>query len=158
MALFCSQLKHNNEENSHLDIEHAFLIGFLKNVGICSAINSYKAYCEEGYYLDFDIAREIFETLSKETSHLILKKWRFDRDFIQVSSHPVEPVSEDRISYFDIAKMATHLLMFKQNDARLSEHDIELTLAGAEAMYELTNLKETEFRQKIKNVFTGLNL
>ncbi len=158
MALVCSRLKHNSEENQHLDVEQAFLIGLLANIGVHNAIKSYTAYCKEGHYLDFDIAREVFETVSKETSHLILKKWHYDTDFIQVSSHCPQVTSEDGIRYLDIAKMATHLLMFKKKDAHLSEHDLELTLEGAEAMYDLCNLKETEFRQQIKDVLEGLNL
>lgn len=152
MALLCKKLKSYDKDAHHLDVEKALLIGLLADIGIYSVINAYRIYCEEGNYLDFEIARHIFWRVNKETSHYILKNWDFDQDFINVASeHPVHRL-EEKINYFDIAKMANHLLMFRNKDKNIHEHEIELTLAGAETMYELTNLKDAEFQKQLHDV------
>lgn len=152
MALLCKKLKGYDEDTDHLEVEKALLIGLLADIGIYSAIHTYKMYCDEGNYLDFDIARHVFWNVNKDTSHYILKNWNFDQDFIDVSCHRTLRPDDEKISYLDIATMANHLLMFRNEDENIHEHNIELTLAGAETMYELTNLEESDFRQQLLDV------
>lgn len=60
--------------------------------------------------------------------------------------------AEDDITYLDIAKMANHLLLFRANDEDIADHEVEITLAGAEALYELSNLNENDFRSQLTNI------
>lgn len=52
----------------------------------------------------------------------------------------------------DIAKMTNHLLMFRNKDENIDAHELEMTLAGAEVMYELSNLKEAEFADQLHDM------
>lgn len=152
MALLCKKLKHYDEQYKYLDVKKSLLIGLLANIGIYSAVSIYKKYCAEGNYLNFEIATHVFENISKDASQFILKYWGFDIDFIEVSLNKKIKPSHNQISYFDIATMANHLLMFRNKDNNIKKHDIELTLAQAEVMYELTNLTEQEFRHQLDDI------
>ncbi|WP_028024168.1 HDOD domain-containing protein [Enterovibrio calviensis] len=152
MALLCQKVKSFDDEATALEVEKALLIGLLADIGIYSAIKAYQQYSDEGNYLDFEIASHVFFSVSKEASRFILKNWGFDADFIEVSlNRRIRKKSED-ITYLDVAKMANHLLMFRAKDDDIDEHEVEITLAGAEALYELSNLNENEFRHQINNI------
>lgn len=152
MALLCQKIRSYDDENRHLEIEKSLLIGLVADIGFYSAVKAYQNYLEEGNYLDLDIARHVFLQVSKEASRFILTAWGFDEDFIEVSiNRRVRRAVED-ISYLDVAKMANHLLLYRAQDESIDEHDVEITLAGAEALYELTNLKESDFRYQLSTI------
>lgn len=155
MALVCKKLKYYDVTNSHLEVEKALLIGLLADIGIYSAVHAYKTYSDEGNYLDFDIATHVFWSVSKEASQFILKKWAFDVDFIEVSANRRIGPSSNDIRYLDIAKMANYLLMFRNNRENIEQHDIELTLAGAEVMYDLSNLTDAEFHRQLDDIINN---
>lgn len=152
MALICQRVRSYDDENLYLEVEKSLLIGLLADIGIYSAVKEFHTYTEEGNYLDFDIASHVFFTVSKEASRFILKSWGFDLDFIEVSSNRAIRKPSEEVSYLDIAKMANHLLLFRANNEEIEEHDVEITLAGAEALYELSNLNESEFRHQLSNI------
>ncbi|EOD77568.1 putative signal transduction protein [Grimontia indica] len=152
MALLCQKVRGYDEENLHLEVEKSLLIGLLADIGIYSAVKAFHDYTEEGNYLDFEIASHVFFTVSREASRFILKSWGFDLDFVEVSlNRRIRKASED-VSYLDVAKMANHLLMFRAKDEDIDEHEVEITLAGAEALYELSNLNERDFRSQLNNI------
>ncbi|MGF1769250.1 HDOD domain-containing protein [Enterovibrio makurazakiensis] len=152
MALLCQKVKSYDDDMIALEVEKALLIGLLADIGIYSAIKAYQEYSDEGNYLDFEIASHVFYSVSKEASRFILKNWGFDADFIEVSLNRRIRKSTEDVTYLDVAKMANHLLMFRAKDEDIDEHEVEITLAGAEALYELSNLNEREFRHQINNI------
>lgn len=152
MALLCQKVRSYDDENTHLEVEKSLLIGLLADIGIYSAVKAYQAYTDEGNYLDFEIASHVFYSVSKEASRFILKSWDFDIDFVEVSVNRRIRKAEDDITYLDIAKMANHLLLFRANDEDIADHEVEITLAGAEALYELSNLNENDFRSQLTNI------
>ncbi|WP_394210048.1 HDOD domain-containing protein [Enterovibrio calviensis] len=155
MALLCQKVKNYDDDGIALEVEKSLLIGLLADIGIYSAVKAYQQYSNEGNYLDFDIASHVFYAVSKEASRFILKSWGFDLDFVEVSlNRHIRRTGED-ITYLDVAKMANHLLMFRANDEDIDDHDVEITLAGAEALYELSNLNETDFRHQLSGIINN---
>lgn len=152
MALICQRVRSYDDENLHLEVEKSLLIGLLADIGIYSAVKAFHTYIDEGNYLDFDIASHVFFSVSKEASSFILKSWGFDLDFIEVSSNRQMRKSSHGVSYLNIAKMANHLLLFRTENTEIEEHDVEITLAGAEALYELSNLNDTDFHHQLNNI------
>ncbi|WP_337992954.1 HDOD domain-containing protein [Enterovibrio qingdaonensis] len=155
MALLCQKVRSYDESHHWLEVEKALLIGLLADIGIYSAVKAYQQYTNEGNYLDFDIASHVFFSLSKETSRFILESWGFDEDFEEVSINKRVRSSEEEVTYLDIARMANHLLMFRANDEEIDEHEVEITLAGAEALYELSNLNESDFRHQLNDIINN---
>ncbi|MCG3863110.1 MULTISPECIES: HDOD domain-containing protein [unclassified Photobacterium] len=154
MALICQSLIKHSEKPLKIEPEKALLTGLLADIGVFSLIYEYLNYIENDNYLDIDIAKYIFQETCKKTSLIVLKEWGFDNDYLEIASNKRQPYgnNNDTLSYLDIARMAHHLLLFKNNDDAIDENDVELDLVGAEVMYELTNLPTHEFNQRVKNV------
>ncbi|KXF81713.1 HDOD domain-containing protein [Enterovibrio coralii] len=155
MALLCQRVRSYDEEHHWLEVEKALLIGLLADIGIYSAVKAYQQYTDEGNYLDFNIASHVFFSLSKETSRFILESWGFDVDFEEVSINKRIRNADEDVTYLDLARMANHLLMFRAKDDDIDEHEVEITLAGAEALYELSNLNEADFRHQLDNIINN---
>ncbi|MCW8330801.1 HDOD domain-containing protein [Photobacterium sp. SDRW27] len=154
MAMVSQGLINHPESPAAIEQEKSLLAGLFADIGLFSLVNEYQTYLDNGNYLDIEIAKYVFEHCCQEASLLILKHWGFDDDYLEVASNTELPYRGQRpnTSYLDIARMANHLLLFKSNDEAIDEHHVELDLAGAEVMYELTNLPEAEFNSQIRNV------
>lgn len=152
MALICQKMHLYSNKPLKLEPEKALLTGLLADIGLFGLINEYSQFIEQGNYLDFNIAKYIFQDNCALTSHIVLNQWGFDADYIAVATNATTPHHTGDISYLTIARMAHHLLLFKANDAAIHEHEIELDLTGAEVMYELTNMPALEFEDQLKQI------
>ncbi|WP_240473938.1 hypothetical protein [Salinivibrio socompensis] len=54
--------------------------------------------------------------------------------------------------------MANHLLMFRNHDDAIEEHEVEITAPGAEALYELSNLDDGEFSRQLNHVIDATSI
>ncbi|WP_330959146.1 HDOD domain-containing protein [Photobacterium sp. 53610] len=138
-----------------LEPEKALLAGLFADIGLFSLIYEYQNYLDSGNFLDIQYAKYVFEHCCNKASLDILKHWGFDQDYLEVASNkrvfPAYKKDED-ITYLDVARMANHLLLFKEDDDDIDDHEVELDLAGAEVMYTLTNLPDDEFDRQINHV------
>ncbi|MGV2987136.1 HDOD domain-containing protein [Vibrio sp. E150_011] len=136
----------SKETYGYLEQEKALLVGFLADIGLFCLVNEYHLYLEKGNYLDPDLAMQIFHSRCPVVSEQVLKTWSFDQDFIEVASNKVKTTDRPEVSYLDIARIANHILLYrKQDNEALEEHEVEINLDGAEVLYQLTNMVESEF-------------
>ncbi len=53
----------------------------------------------------------------------------------------------------------SHLLseigMFRNQDERIDDHEVEFNLVGAEVLFELSNLSEDEFQEMVNQVLNS---
>ncbi|OOX42958.1 histidine kinase [Vibrio parahaemolyticus] len=150
--------KHEPSVYTHLELEKALLVGLLADIGLFCLINEYHLYLDSGNYLDPDIALQIFQTRCSATSKLVLERWGFDNDFREVSSNEKFVTARPEVSYLDIARIANHLLMFHNQDERIDEHEVEFNLTGAEVLYDLSNMSDTDFQNEINAVLSASGL
>ncbi|ELA9843435.1 HDOD domain-containing protein [Vibrio parahaemolyticus] len=150
--------KHEPSVYTHLELEKALLVGLLADIGLFCLINEYHLYLDSGNYLDPDIALQIFQTRCSATSKLVLERWGFDNDFREVSSNEKFVIARPEVSYLDIARIANHLLMFRNQDERIDEHEVEFNLTGAEVLYDLSNMSDTDFQNEINAVLSASGL
>ncbi|MDG2638383.1 HDOD domain-containing protein [Vibrio parahaemolyticus] len=150
--------KHEPSIYTHLELEKALLVGLLADIGLFCLINEYHLYLDSGNYLDPDIALQIFQTRCSTTSKLVLERWGFDNDFREVSSNEKFVTARPEVSYLDIARIANHLLMFRNQDERIDEHEVEFNLTGAEVLYDLSNMSDTDFQNEINAVLSASGL
>lgn len=159
MALVSHKVANYCDEPLNIAPEKALLTGLLADIGLYSIIAEYQTFLKQGHYLDFDIAQHVFYRLCSDCSRLILKHWNFDADFIEVAvNQAVKRKKEDSVSYLDIARMANHLLLFRANDEAIEEHDVEITAPGAEALYELSNLDDSEFNAQLNSIIKSASI
>ncbi|WP_299694085.1 HDOD domain-containing protein [uncultured Vibrio sp.] len=140
------------KEYRYLEHEKSLLVGLLADIGLFCLVSEYQLYLDSGNYLDRDIAMQIFESKCSATSQLVLKTWGFDSDFIDVCSNTLNSQEQREVSYLDIARIANHLLMFRNKDENIDEHEVELNVTGAEVLYNLSNLSKHEFDAKLNDV------
>ncbi len=150
--------KHEPSIYTHLELEKALLVGLLADIGLFCLINEYHLYLDSGNYLAPDIALQIFQTRCSATSKLVLERWGFDNDFREVSSNEKFVTARPEVSYLDIARIANHLLMFRNQDERIDEHEVEFNLTGAEVLYDLSNMSDTDFQNEINAVLSASGL
>ncbi len=159
MVLIVNAFKeHHQEKYDYLEPEKALLVGLLADIGLFCLVNEYHIYLDKGNYLDHNIAMQIFQTRCSATSKQVLNNWGFDNDFIEVSCNQAENAERQEVTYLDIARIANHLLMFRNQDERIQEHEVEFNLVGAEVLFELSNLSEAEFRSQINEVLNASGL
>ncbi|ELP5729636.1 HDOD domain-containing protein [Vibrio vulnificus] len=139
----------------YLEAEKALLVGLLADIGLFCLVNEYHFYLDKGNYLDHQIALQIFQTRCSATSRLVLQTWEFDVDFIEVSSNQALNSHRPEVSYLDIARIANHLLMYRNQDERIDEHEVEFNLDGAEVLFELSNLSEEIFQEMTQHVLNS---
>lgn len=151
-------LEHSDGEYDYLELEKALLVGLIADIGLYCLVNEFHIYLDKGNYLDNTLALQIFTSRCPATSELVLKHWYFDIDFIEVAKNEEIEDNRPEISYLDIARMAHHLLMFRRDDDGIDDHHMEMNVTGAEAMYQLTNLNEREFKSRISDVITATGL
>ncbi|MGR5546145.1 HDOD domain-containing protein [Vibrio sp. PNB22_2_2] len=144
--------KHEPDTYGHLEQEKALLVGLLADIGLFCLISEYHLYLDKGNYLDADIALQIFQTRCSATSKLVLESWGFDNDFREVSSNEKYQEIRPDVSYLDIARIANHLLMFRSQDERIEDHEVEFNVTGAEVLFDLSNMNDTLFKNKINDV------
>ena len=152
MALICQKMQLHSAKPFKLEPEKALLTGLLADIGLFSLINEYSKFTDQGNYLDFNIAKYIFQNNCALAGNIVLKQWGFDADYIAVATNKITSHHDNDISYLTIARMAHHFLLFKTNDSEINEHEVELDLAGAEVMYELTNMSDLEFHCQLKQI------
>ncbi|USD64151.1 HDOD domain-containing protein [Vibrio sp. SCSIO 43136] len=145
-------------EFDYLEPDKALLTGLLADIGLFCLVNEYHLYLDAGNYLDYDLALQIFQSRCPVTSQLVLQQWGFDQDFIEVATNRSIDGSKSLVSYLDIAKMANHLLMFRSNDEAIDEHEVEFDVTGAEVLFELSNLSDFEFNQKVDKTLSSTGL
>ncbi|PFG55984.1 HD-like signal output (HDOD) protein [Vibrio sp. ES.051] len=150
--------KHELKTYSHLEQEKALLVGLLADIGLFCLINEYHLYLDRGNYLAPEIALQIFQTRCATTSKLVLERWGFDNDFREVSSNEKYDQTRPEVSYLDIARIANHLLMFRNHDDHIDEHEVEFNLTGAEVLYEFSNMSDTDFNNQISTVLSASGL
>ncbi|ARR49667.1 HDOD domain-containing protein [Photobacterium damselae subsp. damselae] len=151
MALICYSINQHPDSAEPLLPEKALLTGLLADIGLFSLLSEYQLYLKNGNYLDLDAALFIFQECCSDISPIILKHWGFDNDYQEVASNR-KLYSNDHINYLDIARMANHLLLMKNNDDAIHDHYIELDLLGAEVMYELSQLELSELNKQIHDI------
>ncbi len=152
-TLVCNGVVKHSEQKLGLEPEKALLSCLLSDIGLFSLIKEYEIYREQGNYLDFSIAKEVFAQGCNEASTQILKHWGFDTDYLEVAGNSYyTPKSGEETRYVDLARMANHLLLFRNDDDAYYDHEVELDLAGAETMYELSNLSDLEFESRIQEI------
>lgn len=150
--------KQSPDTYGHLEQEKALLVGLLADIGLFCLINEYHLYLDNGNYLDPEIALQIFQTRCADTSNLVLKRWGFDNDFREVSSNKKLKESRSEVSYLDIARIANHLLMFRNQDEAIEDHEVEFDIVGAEVLYALSNLSDDDFKDGMSNVLFASGL
>ncbi|HAT8505298.1 TPA: HDOD domain-containing protein [Vibrio vulnificus] len=147
--------KHAAAKYDYLEPEKALLVGLLADIGLFCLVNEYHLYLDKGNYLDQQIALQIFQTRCAATSKLVLENWEFDSDFVEVSSNQAYRSQRQEVTYLDIARIANHLLMFRNQDERIDDHEVEFNLVGAEVLFELSNLSEDEFQKMVNQVLNS---
>ncbi|HFQ5564481.1 TPA: HDOD domain-containing protein [Vibrio vulnificus] len=147
--------KHATAKYDYLEPEKALLVGLLADIGLFCLVNEYHLYLDKGNYLDQQIALQIFQTRCAATSKLVLENWEFDSDFVEVSSNQAYRSQRQEVTYLDIARIANHLLMFRNQDERIDDHEVEFNLVGAEVLFELSNLSEDEFQEMVNQVLNS---
>ncbi|WP_413110509.1 HDOD domain-containing protein [Thaumasiovibrio sp. DFM-14] len=158
-TLVCNGIIKHSDEKTTLEPEKALLACLLADIGLFSLIKEYQLYLEDGNFLDFNIAKEVFAQGCNKASILVLKHWGFDNDYLEVASNSyLSTKKEGETRYVDLARMANHLLLFRNQDDNYFEHEVELDLAGAEAMYELSNLSNQEFKSQIQEIIRNSGL
>ncbi|EKO3929624.1 HDOD domain-containing protein [Vibrio fluvialis] len=156
MVLVAQSFKKLEPDNYlHLEQDKALLVGLLADIGLFCLVNEYYLYLENGNYLDQDIALQIFQSSCSSTSKLVLKHWGFDEDFLEVACNEELVEHCQEVSYLDVARIAHHLLMFRKQDDAIEEHDVEINAAGAEVLYNLSNLSDVEFKTKLSAVINA---
>ncbi|KMV32068.1 HDOD domain-containing protein [Photobacterium swingsii] len=160
MAVIANRLPDKNQHKNRLEIDKCLLAGLLADIGLFGLVHEYQAYLDSGNYLDLDIAKYIFENCCDQSSETVLKHWGFDDDFLAVATNtkPHNYPEHHNSYYLEIARMASHLLMFRNNDTDIETHEIELDLNGAELMYELTNISDSEFTGLTKEAMQNSGL
>ncbi|ELE8119424.1 HDOD domain-containing protein [Vibrio fluvialis] len=156
MVLVAQSFKKLEPDNYlHLEQDKALLVGLLADIGLFCLVNEYYLYLENGNYLDQDIALQIFQSSCSNTSKLVLKHWGFDEDFLEVACNEELVEHCQEVSYLDVARIAHHLLMFRKQDDAIEEHDVEINAAGAEVLYNLSNLSDVEFKTQLSAVINA---
>ncbi|WP_165310979.1 HDOD domain-containing protein [Vibrio ziniensis] len=156
MVLVAQAFKELDPDMYHyLEQEKALLVGLLADIGLFCLVNEYHLYLENGNYLDQDIALQIFHSRCSETSHLVLKHWGFDTDFLDVCCNKQSVEHSFEVSYLDVARISNHLLMFRKQDDAIDEHEVEINTTGAEVLYNLSNLSDAEFKSKLRAVINA---
>jgi HD-like signal output (HDOD) protein len=156
MVLVAQSFKKLEPDNYlHLEQDKALLVGLLADIGLFCLVNEYYLYLENGNYLDQDIALQIFQSSCSSTSKLVLKHWGFDEDFLEVACNEELVEYCQEVSYLDVARIAHHLLMFRKQDDAIEEHDVEINAAGAEVLYNLSNLSDVEFKTQLSAVINA---
>lgn len=159
MVMVTKEFKLAEPDNyQHLDSDKALLTGLLADIGLFCILNEYHLYLERGNYLDPELALRIFSSICPAASKLVLSKWGFDKDFIDVATNQDNQHLDFDVNYLDIARIANHILMFRRKDDRLDEHEIEIDVTGADILYKLTNLGDSEFRLKINELICASGL
>ncbi|MGF1748052.1 MULTISPECIES: HDOD domain-containing protein [Vibrio] len=149
----------SKDEYSYLEQEKALLVGLLADIGLFCLVNEYHLYLEKGNYLDPELAMQIFHSRCPLISEKVLTTWAFDQDFIEVASNQEKVAERPEVSYLDIARIANHILLYrKQNDEALEEHEVEINLAGAEVMFQLTTMSEADFLSHTADIMRSSGL
>ncbi|HGF7228751.1 HDOD domain-containing protein [Vibrio cholerae] len=139
----------------YLELEKALLVGLLADIGIFCLVNEYHLYLQNGNYLDPTIALKIFQSQCSPISQLVLRHWGFDHDFLEVACNTELVTKRQEVTYLDIARIAHHLLMFRKKDDAIDDHNVEINSEGAEVLYQLSNLSEMEFNNKLSDVISA---
>ncbi|MFA1559796.1 HDOD domain-containing protein [Aliivibrio fischeri] len=160
MTMVCEEILKESTDGSHdyLEPEKALLSGLLADIGLFCLVNKYYNYLEEGNYLDLDVALYIFEKECNPISYHVLSHWQFDEDFLSIATNKQISESSLPVSYLNIARIANHLLMFRNDDDDIDDHEVEITLEGAEALYTLSNLTNTQFNDRIRETLRSSGL
>ncbi|MDG3087959.1 HDOD domain-containing protein [Vibrio hannami] len=161
MVMVTQSIKENAKGHyDYLEEEKSLLVGLLADIGLFCLVNEYHLYLDKGNYLEHDLVMQILDSRCPETSELVLNSWKFDSDFLEVATNKEIDSNKERpeITYLDVARMANHLLMFRRKDEDIDEHQVEINTTGAEALYEISNLSETEFRSRVSDVIQASGL
>lgn len=147
-----------SDKYRHLETDKALLCGLLADIGLFCIVEEYHNYLEQGNYLEESIAFQIFDRLCANASRLVLDTWGFDSDFLEVSANQSLSNSNADISYLDVARIANHILMFRRQDENLDEHSVEIDVTGADILYKLSNLSDSEFSTQIDELISASGL
>jgi HD-like signal output (HDOD) protein len=145
----------NPKKYAYLEQDKSLLVGLLADIGLFCIVSEYHLYREKGNYIDSDLSLQLFETLCPNASLQVLTTWGFDEDYLSVASNQPRSNEAVEVSYLDIAKIAYHLLLFRNQDEELDQHEVSINTAGAEVLYELSTLSDIEFDIAIRDVLNN---
>lgn len=155
-------VKSYKEENpakyKYLEEDKALLVGLLADIGLFCLVNEYYLYLEKGNYLNEDIALQLFRALCAMASQLVLESWGFDEDFVEVANNASDKALEDKVSYLEVARISSHLLMFRNHDEEQDDHFVEVDVMGADILYKLSNLSDVEFKTQMDQIISASGL
>lgn len=143
------------ETYAYLEQDKALLVGLLADIGLFCLISEYHLYLENGNYLKYELALQLFEKCCAKTSFQVLKLWGFDKDFLTVCANKETRVKAHEVSYLDIAKIAFHLLLFRKQSVEIENHQVEINADGAEVLFELSNLSENDFEHQVSEIVSA---
>ncbi len=133
------------EKYAYFECDKALLVGLLSDIGLFCLINQYHQFLNEGNYLDNQIAMHLFRTRCATISKLVLERWGFDNDFVEVAADEQLVASIEEVSYLDIARIANYLLMYRKHDENIDDLEIEFDVTGAEVIYNISTLSDKDF-------------
>ncbi|MDP5253592.1 MULTISPECIES: HDOD domain-containing protein [unclassified Vibrio] len=160
MALVVEQYQASDKARFHyFNKEKAFLTGLLADIGLYSLVREYHVYLARGNYLAVELAMALFEHRCGNFSQNVLSCWGFDQDYLDVASNEGQQLDTNHVSYLDIARIAYYLLLFRrQDDSGLEDYQVEFDTTGAQILYQLSNLNEREFEQRLDAVLKSSGL
>ncbi|WP_237363547.1 HDOD domain-containing protein [Vibrio marisflavi] len=155
-------VKSYKEENpiqfKYLEEDKALLVGLLADIGLFCLVNEYYLYLEKGNYLNEDIALQLFRALCSMSSQLVLESWGFDEDFVEAATNSSDRMSDKKVSYLEIARISSHLLMFRNHEEEQDDHFVEVDVMGADILYKLSNLSDIEFKSQMDQIISASGL
>ncbi|MGX9415875.1 HDOD domain-containing protein [Vibrio sp. RC27] len=140
---------------AYLEHDKSLIVGLLADIGLFCILSEYHLYLEKGNYIDSELSLRIFETACPNASYQVLNTWGFDQDFLSVARNKPLANNDVPVSYLDIAKIAYHLLLFRNQDEQYEQHEVEINTAGAEVLYELSNLTDIEFDIAVRDILNS---
>ncbi len=155
MALVCKTIGKYEKSHYALLPEKAFLIGLYSEIGTYLLIDTLKKFIFQKNYIHKDILLHIFNDLSQVATAKLFSAYHFDTDFKTFAQLNAPSLSDDDLSYHRIANIALYLLHYRKNLPY--DDEIELTLSGAEAMFELSNLNDHEFQSACKQIIPPIS-
>lgn len=137
---------------AYLEPEKSLLVGLLADIGLFCLVHEFHLYLNQGNYLDPELALHVFNSRCSDISQSVLQYWEFDTDYQEVASNTEIEEKLVEVSYLNIARIASYLLLYREQRKPLEEHDMEINADGAEVVYDLCNLSDQDFKTQLREV------
>ncbi|MDC0609641.1 HDOD domain-containing protein [Vibrio sp.] len=153
MVLIAKRFKEiNSNKYDYLEPDKALLVGLLADIGLFCLLSEYQMFLDRGNYIEKNMALRIFESKCSDISLHVLKCWGFDTDFQEVASNQSITQQGHSISYLEIAQLAYYLLLARKQDEDIDEPELELSVDGAQVLYDLSSKATHEFDALVSDV------